>query len=133
LFSQHGDGRLRNVVDTPEVGLELGTEVLIISGLDGRDVGVASVVDDDVEPAEPLARLVDGRPRGGGVGDIQGQRVSAIRVGRDEVVQLLWPACGGGDSIARLERGPRQRSPEAAGGTGDEPCLRHGFSKTLFR
>jgi|KBSMisStaDraftv2_1062788.scaffolds.fasta_scaffold343150_1 hypothetical protein len=34
LFSQHGDGRLRDVVDTPQVGLELGAEVLVVSGLD---------------------------------------------------------------------------------------------------
>ena len=34
LFSQHGDGRLLDVVDTPEVGLELGAEVLVVSGLD---------------------------------------------------------------------------------------------------
>jgi len=34
LFSQHRDGRLRDVVDTPQVGLELGAEVLVVSGLD---------------------------------------------------------------------------------------------------
>jgi hypothetical protein len=35
LLAEHRDRRLGDVVDPPEVGLELDAEVLVISGLDG--------------------------------------------------------------------------------------------------
>ena len=41
----------------------------------------------------------------------------------DEVVELLGPAGGGGDAVAGLQRGADEGAAEAAGGTGDEPCL----------
>ena len=109
LLAQHRDGRLRDVVDAPEVGLELGAEVLVVAGLDGRDVGVAGVVDDHVEAAEPLARLGDRRAGARlGVGDVESDGLDASAVLGDEVVELLGPAGGGGDAVAglRARRGP---------------------------
>ena len=44
--------RFGHVVDTPEVGLELGAEVTVVGGLDGRDVGIPRIVDDDVQTSQ---------------------------------------------------------------------------------
>ena len=57
--------------------------------LDRVDVGVAGVVDDDVEPAECRGRDGDGRTSGGRVGDVERDRTHAIAVLRDEIVEIL--------------------------------------------
>jgi hypothetical protein len=48
-----GQGGLGDVIDAPEVRLELAAEVLLARCLDRGDVRVAGVVDDDVHPPEP--------------------------------------------------------------------------------
>jgi hypothetical protein len=59
LLPKDWDRRFGDVVDAPEVGLELGAEILVVGGLDGRDVGIAGVVDDDVQAAEVVAGIRD--------------------------------------------------------------------------
>jgi hypothetical protein len=71
LFTQRRYRSLRHVVDAPEIRLELGPEVLVIAGLDGRHVGVPGVVDHDVETPEPFPGGRDRHRRGGCVGDIE--------------------------------------------------------------
>jgi hypothetical protein len=54
--------RFGDVIDAPEVGLELGAEVLVVGGLDRRDVGVADLINDDVQAAEVATGVRDAAP-----------------------------------------------------------------------
>jgi len=85
--------RFGDVIDAPEVGLELGAEVLVVGGLDRRDVGVADVINDDVQAAEVAAGVRDRRTRGLGAGDVQADRLDALAVLGDEVASVT----GGSD------------------------------------
>jgi hypothetical protein len=70
--------------------------------LDRAHLATAGVVDEDVDPAEPQDGVGDGDA--GGVGDVQGGRDRAARVGGDQVVEGLRPAGGGDDGVACGQR-----------------------------
>ena len=54
LLAQNRERRLGDVDDAEEVGVDLPAEILERDVLDGREIRVAGVVDDDVDPAEAL-------------------------------------------------------------------------------
>ena len=125
LLAEHGDGRLGDVVDAPEVGLELGAEVRVGGGLDGRHVRVAGVVDDHVEAAErPRASAMAAAAAAGSVTSrAMGWMLSPYSAPRSA-------SCSGRRAVAAtrspaFERGAHEGAAEAARGTGDEPDLFH--------
>jgi hypothetical protein len=88
-------------------------------------VAIASVVDDDIEPAEVRVRLPDRVEHGGLVGDLQRQREQPLAIGAREVRQRRGAARGRSDRVPPLQRGLDKRAAQAAGRTGDEPDLGH--------
>ena len=88
--------------------------------LDRGEVGVAGVVDDDVEAAEALAPGGDRGLGGGRVGDVEGEGEDPVGVGGDEVVERLGVAGGGDELVAGVEHGLGDRAAEAAAGAGEE-------------
>ena len=114
LFAQQRDRRAGDVVDAPEVGLELAAEILLRCRLDRRHVGVARVVDDHVDAAEVLARLVQGVDDEGGIDDVERQREDAVSESGDQLVELLGPAGGGDDLVARTQCREREGATEPA-------------------
>ena len=132
LLAQQRDRRLGDVVDAPEVRLELGAEIGVVRRLDGRHVGVAGVVDDHVDPAEAVAGGGQRLPCLGGIGHVEAEREEAVAVALDELVELLRPGRRRGDAVAGLEGGVGEGAAEAARGACDEPCLFHVGNETLF-
>ena len=82
--------------------------------LDEAEVAVAGVVDDDVEPAEVVVRLLDGGEVGVAVGDVELDRQQRVAVLLGEVVERRGVAGGGGDLVAALQRRDRPLPAEAA-------------------
>jgi len=113
LLAQVRYDRLRHVVHAPEVGLELGLEVVLVAGLDRGDVRVAGVVDHDIEAAEALHRSADRGAHGAGVGYVEGERQYLAAVIPGEVAELLGAARRGDDSIACLKRRLDEGTAEA--------------------
>ena len=128
LCTQDGERRARHVDHAPEVGLDLGAEVLLGKVLDRVDVRVARVVDDDVEPAEGLV----GRPHGGiglgAVGDVERERLDTPGVALRELGELLGSTRGCQQLVALGEHGLRERAAKAARAACDEPGKGHGRS-----
>ncbi len=61
-----------------------------------------------------MAAGVRNRCTGGlGIGDVEADRVDACAVVAEEVVKLRWPAGGGDDEIAGIERGPGDGAAQA--------------------
>src|SRR5690606_4334341 len=132
LRAEDGDGGTGDVVDAPEIGLELLPEVLDRAGFDGCDVGIAGVVDEDVDAAEASDRVGECLLHLRWIGDVQLEREHAFAELGDEGVELSWCTCGGCDAMTCSQGGAGDRVSDAAGGSGDEPCLFHGFSTTPF-
>ena len=119
--------RLCHPERTEEVRLELAADVGLAHLLDEAEVAVAGVVDDDVEPAEAIVRLLHGGEVRVAVGDVEGDRQDRVAVGLDEVVEGGGVAGGRGDVVASLECGDRPLATEPTGRSGDEPRFRHAF------
>ena len=110
--AEQRDRRLGDVVDAPEVGLELGAEVVVVDGLDRRDVGVARVVDDHVdtpEAGDAPPRSPHGLRR---VGDVERERQHAVAVLGDQASRLFGAARGRDDAVARGERRRARARPK---------------------
>ena len=71
LLAEDGHGGPGEVDDAPEVGLDLGAEVVLREVLDRVDVGIAGVVDENVQPAEGAGRCLDRRGRLRAVGHVR--------------------------------------------------------------
>ena len=70
--------------------------------------------------------LRDGGERGVAVGDVEFDGHDGVAVLGDEVVERGRVTRGGGDAVARGERGLREGTAEAARRAGDEPgAIRH--------
>ena len=130
LCPQLRDHRLGHVVHAPEIGLELGPKIGLVARLDGCDVRVPRVVDDDVKPAEtPGTRRDRGTDRSA-VGDIEGERQHAVAVLLRDLGKLSGLARSGDDAVTSVESGADEGAAEAARGAGDEPDLLHEQSRT---
>ncbi|CAM5589599.1 hypothetical protein SANTM175S_00678 [Streptomyces antimycoticus] len=133
LAAQGGKRGLGDVVDAPEVRLELGAEVVVVRCLDGRHIRVSRVVHEHVDAPEAGERRLDGLVRRLGTRDVQRDGMDAVAVLAECLREGLGVAGGGHDMIAGLEGGGDQGAPEAARSTGDEPdLLLHAVSTTPF-
>ena len=137
LLAKDGHGRPGDVNDPPEVGLDLGAEVVLREVLDGVDVGIAGVVDEDVQPAERVGRGLDRRGCLRAVGHVKANCPGAAGVPLDEVLNLVRISGCGDDILAGGQRRLGQGTAKAARASGDEPGTRHGdsfaISGTAFR
>jgi hypothetical protein len=128
LPAQHGQRGFGHIHDAEEVGLDLRPEVPERDVLDRREVGVAGVVDDHVEPPERAERELDGGLGGVRVGDVERDRPDLVAVCHDDVVEVAGLAGAGDEGIAGVEDGERDLPAEAARCAGDKEGLRHGSS-----
>ena len=97
-----------------DVRLDLVARLLLGQLLDEAELPVAGVVDDDVEPAEVVVRLLDRGEVGVAVGHVELDRQQRVAVLLDEVVERRGVARGGGDLVAALQRRDRPLPAEAA-------------------
>jgi hypothetical protein len=132
LSAQLRNDRSGHVVDAPEVGLELGAEVVLAARLDRRDVRVPGVVDDDVETAEAGHAGADRGTHGVGVGHVERERQHPVAVPSGERGEMRGLARRGDDEVAGAECRLDESAAEAPRGTCNEPYLLHDFSKTQF-
>jgi hypothetical protein len=131
LLAEDGQGCPGDVDHAPEVSLDLGAEVVLREVLDGVDVGIAGVVDENVQPAEGVGRCLD---RLGGlpaVGHVKSNRPGAPGVPLDEILELVRIAGCGDDILAGGQSRLGQGTPKPARASGDEPSTRHGDEVAL--
>jgi hypothetical protein len=93
---------------------------------DRAHVGVARVVDDDIEPAERRDGRGHRRARGRGLRDVELHGADSIGVLLDERSQALGVAGSGHEAIPRGEHGLGELETETARASSDQPDLRHG-------
>ena len=127
LLPEDGHGRLGDVHDAHEVGVDLLAEVGRFHVLERGCVGVAGVVDDHVDAAELLVAGVDGCEDLALVGYVQGEgeKPAWAELLGEGVETLDGPRCCD-DRRAGGESGLDDCPAEAAGGAGDEPDFGHG-------
>ena len=82
--------------------------------------GCAGVVDEHVDPAEPLHRSVGGRLGFVDIGDVEPDGVKAVRPPEDRC-DLVGATSGGDDRVAGCQRRLGECDAHAATGTGDHP------------
>ena len=107
--------------ETEHVGLEHGADFFVLALFDRRQIAVAGVVDEDVDAAEFLLRLIDDRRDLRRPVDVELQGQRARRVAGDEIGDLGGIARGRGDPVAAPDQNRRQLPPEAGRAAGDEP------------
>jgi len=103
-----------------QVGVHLGPEVLEVHVFDGADVGIAGVVDQDVQPAEPGYRGGHGGPGGPAVGHLQRDDGDPLAVLAGQVAERGVPPGAGHHPVARLQRGPGDLPAQPPGGPADQ-------------
>src|SRR3954469_7357602 len=128
LLAEDGHGGPGEVDDAPEVGLDLGAEVVLREVLDGVDVRIAGVVDENVQPAEGVGRCLDRRGCLRAVGHVKSNGPGAAGVALDEIPKLVRISGCRDDILAGGQRRLGQGTPKAASASGDEPSTRHGDS-----
>ena len=116
LCAQHREGALGQVDHAHQVRLELCAERVERHVLHAGEIGVAGVVDDDVEPAVGVQCGLHGSVCGGRVGDVEFNRVDVAAEPRHEVGQLLRASRRGDDLVAGLESGHHDVAAEPARG-----------------
>ena len=131
LLTQDRQRRLGHPERAEEVGLDLRARLLLAHLLDRAEEAVARVVDHDVEPAEVLVCLLDGRVDRRLVGDVERERKHVLAVAVHEIGQAVGVARRGGYLVPAREGGSRPDVPEALRRPGDEPDFH--LAKLLFR
>src|SRR6185437_13777891 len=125
LGAQHGQRGLGDVHDAEQVGVDLCAEVVERDVLDRREVGVAGIVDHDVDPAERLDACLH-RGRGGcGVGDVEGDREDPVPVAVGQVGQADGVAGGRDQRVPGREHGLGDLAAKAPAAPGEKEDLRH--------
>ena len=132
LLAQDRQRGPSDVDDTEEVGLDLGAEVGLGGVLDRGHVRVPGVVHQDVQAPERLDGGVDGPPRRGRVGHVQGDEADAVPVRVHEVREGLGAPGGGDQVVARLKDRLGEGTAQAARASGDQPCLAHDDASVLW-
>ncbi len=97
LGAQDRQRRLGDVDHAQEIGRDLRLEIGQLDVLERGGVGVARVVDDDVEAAEVRVAGLDGGGDGGGVRDVQGEGEEAVRAEFGSQGGEGGDGAGGGD------------------------------------
>jgi hypothetical protein len=115
-------GRAGDVDRTEQGGLDLRPELLRGKLLEEPGVEIASIVDQHINPAEPVhARLDSGLgPRG--VGDVKSYHDEVVVCAEHEG-DLLGVAAGGDDSVTGSQGRIGDVDAHAPAGAGDEPDL----------
>src|SRR5436190_10216658 len=133
LLAHDRQRSLHHVQHAPEVGRELAFDVLRIQFLEVAEQAVAGIVEDDIDAAELLHRLVDYRRDLRLIGDVQlkNLQVLACRVAQG-IVHFFYLPAGGDDAIAGLQRGLGSAGPDTAARTGDEPDFAHAGTPLWF-
>ena len=126
LLAHDRQNRPHDVRHAVEVGRELPLELCGAQLLEVAEQAVARVVDQDVDAAERLHRLVDRRLRLGFVGDVQldEREVLACDVA-ERVADLVEIASGRNHAVAGLQRSLGGGGADAAARARDEPDLAH--------
>ena len=105
---------LRHPQRAEHVRLDLGARLLFGELLDEAEVAVAGVVDDDVQAAEVVVRLLDGGEVGVAVGDVELDRQQRFAVLLGEIVERSRVAGRGRYLVAALQRRDRPLPAESA-------------------
>ncbi|GAA2784821.1 hypothetical protein GCM10020219_065420 [Nonomuraea dietziae] len=100
LLAQVGQRGLDHPHRAEQVGLQLVAQVLLGQLLDRAHLGVAGVVDDDVEAAEVFLGPLDALKDGGLVGDVQLQRKHRVAMGGGQLVEAFGGPGGRGHLVA---------------------------------
>jgi hypothetical protein len=125
LLAQNREGGFGDVDDAKQVRVDLRAKRVERHVLDGGEVGVAGVVDYDVEAAERVNRALHGLVGGRILGDVERDGGDLVAVASDEIVELPGPARGRDYRVPICERSLSDRTTEAAGAASDEEDLRH--------
>ena len=123
LGAQHRQRGLGHVHDAEQVGVDLRPEVRQRDVLDCSEVGVARVVDHDVEAAERLGSRGHRRRGGIGVGDVERHREDLVAVAVSQVGQAGGPPGGCDQLVADGQGGLGDLATEAAAAAGEEEDL----------
>src|SRR6185312_15084575 len=84
-----------------KVGVDLRAEIVVLELLEGYGMAEARVIDQHIEPPEPVQRSLYRGPRGQRIGDVEREWVSPIAEAFDQVGQLAGVARGGDNAVAR--------------------------------
>jgi hypothetical protein len=122
LGAHHRECRAGDVDRAEQGGLDLGPELLRAQLLEEAGVEVARVVDQRVDPAEPVDRSPHGRSRVGGIGDVQLDRQEVVMF-PDGRADLLGVPSRGDDCVTSGQRRLGNVDAQATAGAGDQPSL----------
>jgi hypothetical protein len=118
LPAHHRECRAGDVDRAKEGGLDLGPELLRAQLLEEPGVEVARVVDEHVDPAEPVDRSRHGRLCVGGLGDVQLDRQEVVML-PNRRADLLGVPSSGDDRVISRQRGLGDVDAQATAGAGD--------------
>ena len=113
-------GRAGDVDRAEEGGLDLRPELLRGELLEEPGVEIAGVVDQHVDPAEPVHGRLDGGLSAGGIGDVKSDDEEVV-VCSEHGADLLEVAAGGDDGVTGGQGGFGDVDAHAPAGAGDEP------------
>jgi hypothetical protein len=115
-------GRAGDVDRTEQGGLNLRPELLRGELFEETGVEVARVVDQHIDPAEPVHAGLDGGLGAGGVGDVKSYDDEVV-VCAEHGGDLLGVAAGGHDGVTDSQGGLGDVDAHAATGARDEPDI----------
>src|SRR5437660_6792686 len=115
--------RLGHPESAEHIGFDLVAGFLFADLLDGAEMAVAGIVDDDVEPAKALVRLGDSRVDGFLVGDVELDRGDVVAIFLDQISERAGVTGGRGNAVATRQRGLGPYAAKTLRRSGDEPNL----------
>src|SRR5215203_2478964 len=122
LGAHHREGLAGHVDRAEQRGLDLGPELLRAQLLEEAGVEVACVVDQHIDPAEPVDRSRHGRLSVGRVGDVQLDRQEVATLSDRRADPLRVPS-GGGHRVTSRQRGLGDVDAQTATSSGHQPNL----------
>src|ERR1700723_178512 len=125
LSGENGKRGPGDVDEAKEVRLNLITKAPFRHLFDGGAIGIARVVDNDVEGAKSIDGCIDGILRCTRVGDVERKRQDVLTIRLGQIAELLRLSGRCDDAISALECGLGDRPPETPRTSGDQPDLRH--------
>ena len=110
--------------EAEEVGLEHRADLLVLAFLDGREIAVARVVDEDVDTAACGFGELHDALAAFGIGDIERGDVRCLRKPLRELRDRAFVARRDDAAVAAVEDTPCKLAAKARGAAGDEPGFR---------
>ena len=120
MAAHHWERGAGDVDRAEEGGLDLRPELLRAQLLEEAGVEVARVVNQHVDPAEPVDRSRHSRLGVGGIGDIQLDRQQVVLLS-DRSTDLPGVPSGGDDLVTSGQRSLGDVDAQTAAGAGDQP------------